>query len=149
MKNEIPASRTSAPIAIAATPPPLRLPGPAVVVGLMIVGVVTVGVGTDGVGSPGLNGLVAPFGAATATEAKLSKAITVAATRTLRRTTGTPAALGERLLHRGRLGGIDVGMLLGDVLLVVDALGVHRPDVVLRALEDVLDRSHRREHRVV
>jgi hypothetical protein len=56
MKNEIPARRTTAPIAIATIPPPPRLPPPVVVVIGATVGVVAVGVGGDD-GSPGLKGL--------------------------------------------------------------------------------------------
>ncbi len=55
----------------------------------------------------------------------------------------------EWLLHRRRLGSVAVGLLWLDVLLVVDALGVDRPDVVVRPEQDVVDRPHRGEHRVV
>ena len=55
----------------------------------------------------------------------------------------------QRLLHRRRLRRFDVGMLVGDVLLVVDALGVDRPDVVVGAEQDVVDRAHRGQHRVI
>jgi len=55
---------------------------------------------------------------------------------------------GERL-HFRRLGSGAIRMLVRDVGLVVDALGVHFPDVVVRAGEQVVDRAHRRQHRVV
>jgi hypothetical protein len=61
MKNEMPASRTMAPIEIAAMPPPPKLPPLVeVVIGVTGVGVVTVGVGAGDTGSPGLSGLVSP-----------------------------------------------------------------------------------------
>src|SRR5438477_1948733 len=53
------------------------------------------------------------------------------------------------LLHRGRLRSLQVRVLLLDVFLVVDALGVHGPEVVLRAAHEVLHRAHCGEHRVV
>jgi hypothetical protein len=57
MKNEIPASRTNAPTAMAATLPPLRLPPPVdVVIGATVVGVATVGVCDGDTGRPGVNG---------------------------------------------------------------------------------------------
>jgi hypothetical protein len=76
MKNEMPPSRTSAPIAIAATLPPLSPLLPVVdEVGVMIVGVVAVGMVADGCGRTGESGFAGPgltrFGVepwATATE---------------------------------------------------------------------------------
>src|SRR4051794_39054246 len=60
----------------------------------------------------------------------------------------------KRLLHRGRLG--DLVFLVGlelvcvaRVLLVVRGLRVHGPDVVVRAVADVLDGADRGERRVV
>src|SRR5262245_12002932 len=76
------------------------------------------------------------------------------------RTTRTAAAIvaagssarlvrgGSERLHLGRLGCSAVRMLLDHVGLVVDALRVHFPDVMVRAVE-VVDRAHRGEHRVV
>src|SRR3954454_21897268 len=57
--------------------------------------------------------------------------------------------LAERLLHRrGRRSAL-VRLLGLLVLLVVRALHVDRPDVVLRAVQEVLHGAHRAEHRVV
>src|SRR5688572_32055456 len=56
----------------------------------------------------------------------------------------------QRLLHRLRLGSLDVGLLLVLLLLlVVHRLGVHGPDVVLGAVHEVVHRAHRGEHRVI
>jgi len=135
MKNEMPPRRTIAPIAIAiASPPlsPLLLEEPDVAV--MIVGVVVVGVLTDGWGRPGARGLdgpdwlIDPPPWARAEPGRASARMVGAAIRNAR--TRTPVNLSEGLLHRGRLGGVDVRLLLLDVLLVVDALGVDGPDVV-------------------
>src|SRR5262249_38575927 len=52
---------------------------------------------------------------------------------------------GGECLHLGRLGGVAVRVFLDHVGLVVDALGVHVPDVVLRPGK-VVDGAHRREH---
>src|SRR5436305_1708513 len=62
---------------------------------------------------------------------------------------GTATDIGERLLHRRRLGNVSVRLLRVLVRLVVDRLGVHRPDVVACAVADVLDRAHRGQRRVV
>src|SRR5918992_5498616 len=54
----------------------------------------------------------------------------------------------QRLLHPFGLRSLDVRLLFVLLLfLVVHRLGVHRPDVVLDALHEVVDRSHRGEHR--
>src|SRR5215218_3283779 len=57
----------------------------------------------------------------------------------------------QRLLHRIRLRSLDVRLLLVMRLrlLVVHRLGVHRPDVVVVAVHQVVHGAHRREHRVV
>ncbi len=55
----------------------------------------------------------------------------------------------ERLLHRRRGRRFAIRVLVLNVLLVVDALGVDRPDVVVRPQQDVVDGAHRGQHRVV
>src|ERR1041384_8464052 len=45
-------------------------------------------------------------------------------------------------LHLGRLGCGAIGMLVGHVRLVVDALGVHGPDVVMGAVRGGLGGAH-------
>src|SRR5215217_3496470 len=57
----------------------------------------------------------------------------------------------QRLLHRLRLRSLDVGLLVlaSLALLVVHGLGVHRPDVVVGAVHEVVHGAHGREHRVV
>src|SRR5919107_2194207 len=57
----------------------------------------------------------------------------------------------QRLLHRLRLRSLDVGLLVLVVLalLVVHGLGIHGPDVVVRAVHEVVHGAHRGEHRVV
>jgi hypothetical protein len=157
MKNEIPPSTTSAPIAIAATLPPLRpLLDPDVeVLGLMIVGVVAVGIVAAGCGRPGASGFDGPGVGVIGLVDPWARAVDGRANAAVHRTAIAAGAsrprtnLRQRLLHRRRLGGVDVRVLLGDVLLVVDALGVHRPDVVAGARQDVLDRAYRRQHRVI
>src|SRR3954453_9466110 len=75
------------------------------------------------------------------------------ALRVQRRTAGgrLRRAFGEGLPDVLRPGDLAVGLLgVGVGLrLVVDGLDVHGPDVVLGALDDVVDRAHRAEHRVV
>jgi hypothetical protein len=147
MKNEIPPIRPMAPTTIAIAPVPLR---PLSVEELpvdVIAGVVVAGVVADDGGSPGESGLPgAPK--ATVGAARLTATITQPTARGL---TGLTllALRGERLLHGRRLRSITVGLLVRDVLLEVDVLRVDRPDVVVRAEEDVVDGSHRGEHRVV
>lgn len=86
MKNEMPPSSTSAPIAMARMLPPPRLPPPVDVVGeVTTVGVLAVGVGAGELGSPGENGLeVLVPDCAAATPGTISPSATSASVRTLR-----------------------------------------------------------------
>jgi hypothetical protein len=141
MKNEIPPSTTSAPAPMATAADPLMPPPEELVeVGVATVGVAVVVSGVPGVtGRPGERGFVGPLPWASADEGASRSAASAAAAAVLRR-------LGKRLLHGRRLGCFPVRLSVVHMLLVIHALRVDRPDVVTGAVQDVLDRSHGREH---
>ena len=172
MKIAIPPSTTIAPIAMMIAELPVNpLPLPAVaVVWIVGVAVVVVGIETDGWGNPPLSGLVvwapADEGSVSASGPATRQGRDqprhgrdhpregdppepASALRNRNPPESHGPALRERLLHRRRVGRGDVGLLVLDVLLVVHALGVDRPDVVVGSREDVVDGAHRSQHRVV
>src|SRR3954470_16838843 len=58
-------------------------------------------------------------------------------------------ARGSESLCVRRLWSCAVRMLILNIGLVVDALDVHGPDVVVGAGDEIVDRAHRREHRMI
>jgi hypothetical protein len=149
MKNEMPPSTTIAPAAIAiALPPDRPLSGEeVVVVGVtFVLGVLDVGALTGPCGNPGDKGLL-DWATAAAGHASITAAnVAASPTHPRRPRFNATTRLRERLLHRRRFGRIDVGMLFGDVFLVVDALGVDRPQVVVARRQYVLHGAHRGQH---